>query len=94
MSRPREVGGTTAIEVLSMHKTIADNLTHAGEHFFKACELMDCFGLAYTAEETRQDISDILSLNKWLNGLDCQMQDIGYRELDRANLKFSFTYSV
>jgi hypothetical protein len=94
MKRPREIGGMTAIEVLSMHKAIADNLTQAGEHFFKARELMDCFGLAYTAEETTQAISDILSFNKWLNSLDCQMQDIGFRELDRANLKFAFTYSV
>ena len=94
MDRPKEVGGMTAIQVLSMHKAIANDLTQSGEHFFKARELMDCYGLAYTAQESRQAISDILSFNKWLATLDCQMQNVGYRELDRANFKFAFTYSV
>ena len=69
-------------------------MSDVGEFFFTSKQLMDCFGLAYTVEETRQAIDYMLSFNKWLKNLGCELRQVGFRELDRASLRLAFTYTV
>ena len=83
-----------AVTLTPIHKEIAQALSDVGEFFFTSKQLMDCFGLAYTVEETRQAIDCMLSFNKWLTSLGCELHQVGFRELDRASLRFAFTYTV
>lgn len=96
MHRPIKLtaSGATAITLHRLHRELANELTAHGEYFFKASDLLDAFGLAHTPVETRDAIAGLLSMTKELKALDCQLINIGFRELDRATLKFAFTYSV
>lgn len=96
MHRPQPLGasGGVFIKLAPMHKELAQSLTDHGEHFFKGKELMDAFGLSERPQDTQEAISNLLSMTKWLRSIDCQLLRVGFRELDRSDLKFSFTYCI
>ena len=94
MTRPRDFGSMTAITVTPLHRAVADDLTQAGEYFFPGAKIMDVFGLAYTPEDTRQAIGDLLSMSKWLASLECQLAKFGFREITRSSLRYAFTYTI
>ncbi len=96
MNRPIKLtpDGATALNLHKLHKELANNLTDHGEHFFKANELMDVFGLAHTTMETQEAINCLLSMTKQLKALHCQLVHVGYREIDRSKEVFAFTYCV
>jgi hypothetical protein len=77
-----------------MHKELAQSLTDHGEHFFKGKELMDAFGFSERPQDTQEAICNLLSMTKWMRAIDCQLLRVGFRELDRSELKFSFTYCI
>ena len=96
MNRPIKItsDGATAIKFHRLHKELANDLTEHGEYFFKAGDLMDVLGLAHTPEETREAISYLLSLTKELRAMNCQLQRVGFVEIDRSKEMFAFTYCV
>lgn len=96
MHRPQPLGssGGVFIKLSPMHKELAQSLTDHGEHFFKGKELMDAFGLAERPQDTQEAISNLLTTTKWMRSIDCQLMRVGFRELDRSELRFSFTYCI
>ena len=96
MHRPQPLGssGGVFIKLSPMHKELAQSLMDQGEHFFKGKDLMDAFGLSELPQDTQEAISNLLSMNKWMKSIDCQLLRVGFREIDRSELKFSFTYCI
>jgi hypothetical protein len=95
MNRPQKPGsGAVAIKLAPLHKAVAKSLTDNGEHYFKGQELMDAFGLAASPLETQEAISCLLSMVKELRAMDCQLLRVGFREIDRRQKSYCFTYCV
>lgn len=96
MNRPIKLtpDGATAIKLHRLHKELANDLTAHGEFFFKSSEMLDVLGLAHSPEETREAMDCLLSMTKELRDLNCQLMRVGFREIDRSNEMFAFTYCV
>lgn len=55
---------------------------------------MDCFGLAYSPKESAEAIDKILTMNKWLRTLRCELLRVGFAVMAPDFSTLAFTYSV
>lgn len=77
-----------------LHHSITKGLQDEGHFYFTSQQLMDCFGLAYSTKESAEAIDKILTMNKWLRSLHCELLRVGFVAMKPDCSMLAFTYSV
>jgi hypothetical protein len=83
-----------AVQVSELHRQLVQSLEETGEFYFEPKALMDAFGLAYERAHTQRAIDTILSFNKEMRKLRMQISHVGFVEVDRADARFAFAYTL
>ena len=95
MNRPVPLGeGMQAVEVGPLHRQVVQALEETGEFYFEPQVLLDAFGLAYERAHTQRAIDAILTFNKDMRRLRMQISHMGFVEVDRAQARFAFAYTL
>lgn len=95
MTRPVPLGsGIQAVQVGSLHRQVVQALESHGEFFFEPKALLDAFGLAYERAHTQRAVDTLLTFNKEMHRLRMQLSHVGFVEVERAQQRFAFTYTL
>lgn len=95
MNRPVPLGeGIQAVTVSPLHHQVVQALEETGEFYFEPQVLLDAFGLAYERAHTQRAIDAILTFNKHMRQLRMQLSHVGFVEVDRAQGRFAFAYTL
>lgn len=90
-------------DITHLNHEVAHGIETDGHYYFKPSTLMDAFGLATEPHEKATAIDLILTFNKELNALDCDLLRVGFVRLpegsepEGANVVgawHAFTYTV
>ncbi len=91
--RPVDLGGGYSVSVTPLGRKLASELEERGEFYFSKMELLDAFGLGFTTQETQEAIDAVLTFNKELALLGCQLQKLGLVEIERGQT-YALEYTV
>jgi hypothetical protein len=92
----------TPYRVTQLNRDVAKGIEAEGEYYFQPSKLMDAFGLAAEAHEATTAIDLMLTFNKQLNALQCDLMKVGFVRLPQGNEPHpnsvgawhAFTYTV
>lgn len=90
--------------ITDLNRELAHGLNRDGYYYFKSTRLLDAFGLSDSPTEKTKAIDLILTFNKHLNSLQCDLLRVGYVRLDhpppgardqeQVGVWHGFTYTV
>lgn len=94
----------TKYRITDLNREVAHGLTTDGYYYFQSMRLMDAFGLSDNPEEKAKAIDLILTFNRHLNRLQCDLMRVGFVRLDEpppgsdlereVGVWHGFTYTV
>jgi hypothetical protein len=90
--------------ITSLNREVAHGLNTDGYYYFQSKRLLDAFGLSDSPAEKAKAIDLILTFNKQLNSLQCDLMRVGFVRLDKpppgsdpeqeVGVWHGFTYTV
>ena len=72
----------TQLRITDLNREVAHGIAVDGQYYFQSKRLMDAFGLADSPKEKAKAVDLILTFNKHLNGLQCDLMRVGFIRLD------------
>ncbi len=92
----------TQLRITDLNREVANGIATDGHYYFQNKRLMDAFGLADSPTKKAKAIDLILTFNKHLNSLQCDLMRVGFVRLDEpppgakeeVGVWHGFTYTV
>lgn len=72
--------------ITDLNREVANGIAVDGHYYYESRKLMDAFGLADSTADTAKAIDLILTFNKHLNSLQCDLMRVGFVRLDEPPL--------